>query len=84
MASARLARRGNLMRDNDLEQITTLAKRLKPHDRLRLIEVLVADLGRDLEPREPAGRRSLYAALADLGVAPSAEEIDRARGEVCL
>jgi hypothetical protein len=66
-----------------LDQVTTLALRLSPVDKVRLIERLAPHLERDLiaSTRPSAGSRSLYGLCADLGPAPSAEEIDQARRE---
>jgi len=62
-----------------LDEVVPLALRLSPRDKARLIERIASDLQREVaaSPRTP--RRSLYGVLADLGPAPSAEEIDEAR-----
>lgn len=59
-----------------------MTKILSPEDKLRLIEDLVQQLRSD-PPPPPAKKpfRSLRGALADLGPAPSAEEIDEMRRE---
>ena len=67
---------------SSFEQVLELAKKLTRQDKLQLI----ADLARQLQeepPPAPAKKpyRSLRGALADLGPAPSAEEIDEARRE---
>lgn len=63
-----------------LEEVAPLALRLSPVDKARLIERIASDLQRDVTgSRSP--RRSLYGILADLGPAPSAEEIDETRRE---
>jgi hypothetical protein len=68
-----------------LEEVITQALHLSAEDKVRLIERLASVLKYDLaqhEPApEPASERSLYGALAHLGKAPSAEEIDEARRE---
>lgn len=62
-----------------LEQVLQLAKQLSLSDKVRLIEQLAPEIQRDL-PRTPSlPRRSLWGICADLGTAPSAEEIDEAR-----
>lgn len=65
-----------------LDDVVTLALQLSPVDKVRLIEKLAPVLERDLISK-PAGisQRSLYGLCADLGPAPSAEEIDQARRE---
>jgi hypothetical protein len=66
-----------------LDQATSLALRLSPVDKVRLIERLAPYLERDLiaSTQPQPGARSLYGLCADLGSAPSAEEIDEARRE---
>jgi hypothetical protein len=50
-------------------------------DKLRLIEHLASALEKDVAGVKPTPKRSLFGALAHLGPAPSAEEIDEARRE---
>jgi hypothetical protein len=69
------------MQENGLKQLVTLATRLTPQDKIRLIERLVSDLERHIVAEHATPRRSLYGICADLGSAPSAEEIDEARRE---
>lgn len=64
------------------EEIARLALNLRPADKIRLIERLAAGLRRDIADQPPAPRRSLLGALAHLGPAPSAEDIDQARREM--
>ncbi len=63
-----------------LDQVRDLATKLAPQEKLLLIEDLVRQL-REGPPPAPTKKphRSLWGALADLGPAPSAEEIDEAR-----
>ena len=64
-----------------LDEIRRLSNDLSPEEKLALIE----ELTRDLCPRDPADgspRRFPYGALAHLGTAPSAEEINEMRREV--
>ncbi|MGH9844066.1 MAG: hypothetical protein ACREEM_35495 [Blastocatellia bacterium] len=68
-----------------IKQILGMAQRLKPGEIAQLISHLATRIGNDLEEsakQPPPQRRSLYGALADLGAAPSAEEIDEARREM--
>jgi len=63
-----------------LDQILDLTRRLSSQDKLRLIDTLAQQLLQEMRPTQPP-RRSLRGILADLGPAPSAEEIDEARRE---
>lgn len=64
-----------------LEQVVTIANSLSPLDKLKLIERLACGLEDAVVNGEKKPRRSLLGVLADLGPAPSAEEIDEARRE---
>lgn len=64
-----------------LAEVAALARGLPAVDRLRLIEGLVAELEHEWQALRSAPRRSLYGLWADLGPAPTAEEIDQARRE---
>jgi len=64
-----------------LEEALSLIKRLSPLDKVRLIEQITTDIKRELMAAPPAPRKSLWGLCADLGPAPSAEEIDQARQE---
>jgi hypothetical protein len=64
------------------EEIARLALSLPPTEKIRLIERLAFRLRYDLEERPPAPRTSSRGALADLGPAPSAEDIDEARRDM--
>jgi hypothetical protein len=64
-----------------LEEALDLVKQLSPLDKARLIERIVPDIERELATAQPAPRKSLWGLCADLGPAPSAEEIDQARRE---
>lgn len=57
-----------------------ILRQLPPRDRLRVIAMALPEAEREL-PDRPRPRNSLYGALAHLGPAPSAEEIDEARRE---
>ncbi len=69
------------METGTLEEVLRLARRLSPQDKLRLIERIAREMARESLPLRPSPRRSLWGLCADLGSAPSAEEIDRARQE---
>ena len=64
-----------------LEEVLDLAKRLSLVDKVRLIERVAPQIERELGAAQPAARKSLWGLCADLGPAPSAEEIDQARRE---
>jgi len=61
-----------------LEEVLSLVKRLSPLDKVRLIEQITSDIKGELMA---APRKSLWGLCADLGTAPSAEEIDQVRKE---
>jgi hypothetical protein len=65
------------------ENVLELIRRLPPRERLRVIATALPEAERDL-PAEPPPRplRSLLGICADLGTAPSAEEIDEVRREM--
>lgn len=63
-----------------LDQVLDLAQKLALADQARLIERLAPMIVHALAA-QPAPRDSLWGLLADLGPAPSAEEIDEARRE---
>jgi len=65
------------------DQLLTQALGLPPLQKVQLVEKLMRVLEKELTvaPEASQPRRSLYGALAHLGPAPSAEEIDQARAE---
>ncbi len=63
------------------EQVRDLSEHLSPRDKLRLIEELVQQLLRELPASTKKPSPSLWGALAHLGPAPSAEDIDEMRSE---
>jgi len=65
----------------DLDEALSLALRLSPRDKLRLIERVVTTLGPELAGPEQRSSRSLLGLCADLGTAPSTEVIDQSRRE---
>jgi hypothetical protein len=64
-----------------LDDVVVLASKLTPSDKARLIERIAVDLQREVSETGRMPSRSLYGICADLGSAPSAEEIDEARRE---
>ena len=65
-----------------LEQVLTIANQLSLADRLRLIERILPGVQQAMVEVNPTPKRSLYGLCADLGSAPSAEEIDEIRQEM--
>jgi hypothetical protein len=64
-----------------LKDVIKLAKQLSSVDKLRLIQEITPDLERELMYTSPIPRKSLWGLCADLGKAPSTEEIDQSRSE---
>jgi hypothetical protein len=58
-----------------LEQIVSLARQLPPVEKIRLIEPMVPEIERDMLSQRPARRKSLLGLCADLGPAPSDEDV---------
>jgi hypothetical protein len=68
--------------DVTVESVLALMRRLPPRDRLRVIAAALPEAEHELPPvSEARPLRSLLGLCADLGPAPSAEEIDEARRE---
>ena len=66
---------------SDFDDALAVVEKLSPLEKIKLLEKLASSLEQDWpEPKKP--RRSLYGIFADLGDAPSAEEIDEARREM--
>ena len=63
-----------------VEQVITLIRQLSPRDQLRIVAQVLPELERAM-PTVPQPRKSLLGLCADLGPAPSAEEIEEARRE---
>jgi hypothetical protein len=63
------------------DHVLDLAQKLPPADQARLVERLAPTIVRALTGAQSMPRRSLRGILADLGPAPSAEDIDEARRE---
>ncbi len=63
----------------DLDEVLAFATRLSAVDKVRLIESLAPQIKQELV--HATQRKSLLGLCADLGPAPSAEEIDAARRE---
>ncbi|MEH1885972.1 hypothetical protein [Nostoc sp.] len=65
-----------------LQQVIKLAKQLSTVDKVRLIQQIAPDIERELTDKlSTLPRQSLWGLCADLGNAPSADEIDIARSE---
>lgn len=65
-----------------LQEIIRLAKQLSTVDKVRLIQQIAPDIERELTDKLfTFPRQSLWGLCADLGNAPSTEEIDIARSE---
>jgi len=65
-----------------LDEVMALAANLSPLDKVRLLERLASTLERDLTGSKPTPKRSLLGLCADLGPAPSAEDIAEARRQM--
>jgi len=65
----------------DLDEVLAMAAQLSAVDKVRLIEGLASHIEQDLREMRPMPVKSLLGLCADLGPAPSAEEIDAARRE---
>ncbi|MFB2772813.1 hypothetical protein ACE1AT_26610 [Pelatocladus sp. BLCC-F211] len=64
-----------------LQEVVKLAKQLSSVDKVRLIQQITSDIERELMDKPPIPRKSLWGLCADLGKAPSAEEIETIRSE---
>lgn len=64
------------------DEVEALALGLSPIEKVRLMECLAATLEQDLKEQRKAPLPSLHGLLADLGPAPSAEDIDEVRREM--
>jgi hypothetical protein len=65
-----------------LEQVISLARQLPPLEKIRLIEQMAPEIERDMLSQRPLKLKSLLGLCADLGPAPSAQEIDEIRREM--
>jgi hypothetical protein len=65
-----------------IEELIESAEHLSAREKARLAEHLIASLARDLNDTPPTPRRSLRGLWADLGPAPTDEEIEEARREM--
>ncbi len=65
-----------------LEQVVSLARQLPPVEKIRLIERMAPEIERDMLGQRPPRRKSLLGLCADLGSAPSVEDIDEIRHEM--
>lgn len=65
-----------------LEDALSLALELSTLDKVRLMEQLASTVEHDLSQSQGKSFPSLYAVFADLGNAPSADDIDELRREL--
>jgi hypothetical protein len=70
------------MSDAILNQVKELLTKLTPAEKADVVAWLGEALKTELPPRAVTPRRSARGLWADLGTAPSAEEIDEARREM--
>lgn len=61
------------------EQVLNMVKQLSLIDKVRLIERIAPEIEQELTVTSPTPRKSLWGLCADLGTAPSAEDIDEVR-----
>lgn len=64
-----------------LEEVLNLVRQLSVVDKVRLIERIAPEIERELMAVKPIHRKSLWGLCADLGQAPSADDIAQARRE---
>jgi hypothetical protein len=65
-----------------LDELIEYAKQLSAFDKLRLVEELIPDVKATIAQAPLAPLKSAHGALADLGTAPSAEDIEQSRREM--
>ena len=65
-----------------IDEIRAVAQQLTPQEKAQLIADLVADLAKQQPAPIAQPKCDFYGALAHLGKAPSAEEIDEVRREM--
>lgn len=64
-----------------LQEVLNQAKQLSTVDKVRLIQQIAPEIERELIDNPPTPRKSLWGLCADLGQAPTADEIDAARSQ---
>jgi hypothetical protein len=64
-----------------LQEVLKLAKQLSLLDKIRLIQQITPDIELEIAENQKTPRRTLWGLCADLGTAPSAQEIDKIRAE---
>lgn len=64
-----------------LGEVLHLVRQLSPLEQVRLVELVVPEIGHALAVGSPSPRVSLLGLVKDLGTAPTAEEIDSVRRE---
>jgi len=65
-----------------LDDVIEYAKQLNALDKIRLVEVLIPDVKATIADVPPKALKSPYGTFADLGTAPSAEDIEETRREM--
>jgi hypothetical protein len=65
-----------------LDELIEYAKQLSAFDKLRLVEELIPDVKATIAEAPPKPLKSPYGTFADLGTAPSAEDIEQTRREM--
>jgi hypothetical protein len=70
------------MSDTILDQIKELLTKLTPQEKAEAVALLGAALKAELPEAAPTRRHSARGLWAELGTAPSAEDIDQARREM--
>jgi hypothetical protein len=71
------------MSSSYVEEILNLSEKLSRQEKFEIVERILEELKDiDTEMKKPQPKRSLLGLVADLGPAPSAEDIDEARREM--
>lgn len=64
------------------QEVLSAVQTMPTTEKVRLLEDISASLRRDLVQDDPKPPQSLYGLFADLGIAPSSEDIDEAQREM--
>jgi hypothetical protein len=67
-----------------LEEVLSLVKQLSLMDKVKLIERVAPEIEQDLIAAQSPPKHSLWGLCSDLGMAPSAAEIDQIRQDEWL
>jgi hypothetical protein len=65
-----------------LEEVLSLAKQLSLPDKVQLVTRIMPEIEQEIVMAQATPRKSLWGLCADLGNAPTAEEIGQAREEM--